>query len=218
MKKRIIAPVICLCCCLILISAAMAESGQALAGLPVLSTSAGQSTGTVILHAIADKIGLKYDYCDVPTAEQYKEGVGLKGFQVGEGHHLTLGSGEAEGTPYKTIIFNIGASLKGMGASGLSIDSEVERVLSVIDEAKKQGATVIALHIEGKSRRGKAGSDNERLIDAVMPQADYIISTKDGNFDSRFDKIAEKTGAKLFVIEKSADLSQVLSELFGTAK
>ncbi len=184
------------------------------AGLPVLTTSAGQSTGVVIVNALSDRIGLKYDYCDVPTVEQFAAGVGLGNFHEAEGFHLTSKSEAKKGTPYKTIIFAVGASLKGMGASGLSMDDEISRIKKIVDYCKKNKILVVAVHVEGKSRRGKPGSDNELIIDAIVPRADYIIVTTDGNFDGRFNEIAKKSGAPLSIIKKSTELTTILQTMF----
>lgn len=183
-------------------------------GVPVLVTSAGQSSGTIIVNALCDRIGLKYDYCDVPTAEQIAAGIGLGDFKEGTGAHLEIKSEEKKGTPYKTIVFAVGASLKGMGASGLSVETEVSRLKKLVDYCKKNKIFIVAIHVEGKSRRGKPGSDNELILDAVVPFADYIIVTADGNFDGRFDAIAKKSGAPLTVIKNSTELSTVLQKMF----
>ncbi len=182
--------------------------------LPVLSTSAGQSSGAVIVNALSDRIGLKYDYCDVPTAEQIAAGVGLGDFKVGPGFHLTAKSGAAKGTPYKTVIFAVGASLKGMGASGLSADTEVARLKKIVEYCKKNHIMIVAVHVEGKSRRGRPGSDNELMIDAVCPYADYIIVTKEGDYDGRFEEIVKKSGGKLSVIKNSSELTAILKAMF----
>jgi len=185
------------------------------AGFPVLSTSAGQSSGAVIVNALCDRNGLKYDYCDVPTGEQVAAGVGLGDFKVGPGYHLTSKSGAAKGTPYKTVIFAVGASLKGMGASGLSADTEVARIKKIVDYCKKNHIMIVAVHVEGKSRRGRPGSDNELMIDAVCPYADYIIVTKEGDYDGRFEEIVKKSGGKLSVIKNSSELSDILKTMFA---
>jgi hypothetical protein len=108
----------------------------------------------------------------------------------------------------------VGASLKGMGASGLSMDTEIARVKKVIDYCKKNKIMIVAVHVEGKARRGRAGSDNELIIDAVVPSADYIIVTADGNFDGRFTEIAKKSGAAISVIKQSTELTNILQTMF----
>ncbi|MCU0644655.1 MAG: DUF6305 family protein, partial [bacterium] len=163
------------------------------AQLPVLTTSAGQSADINTLNVIMNQAKIKYDYCDVPTVDMLKSGVGLGGQQAKEGFHIEIKTDLEKfkkGTPYKTIIFAIGASLKGMGASGLTVDSEIKRLKELIDYSKKNKIFIIAIHAGGESKRGAAGSDNEKMIDAVAPFADYIIAVKDSNKDGRFSKIA----------------------------
>jgi hypothetical protein len=184
---------------------------------PVLTASAGQSADINTLNIVADEAGLKYDYCDVPTVEMVASGVGMDGAVSGPGFHveiLTNLSTYPVGTPYKTIVLAIGASLKGMGASGLTLDDEVKRVKGIIEYCKKNNIYIIATHLGGLSARGAVGSDNESMIDAVAPFADYIIVTKDGNKDGRFTEIVEKNKSQLTEIDYALDLIEVLEEVF----
>jgi len=188
-----------------------------IAEFPVLTTSAGQSADINTLNIVADEAGLKYDYCDVPTVEMIDAGTGLGGAKSGPGFHVEvltdLGKYPIK-TPYKTIIFAIGASMKGMGASGLTIESEVKRLKNIIDYCKKNKILIIAVHVGGLSKRGAPGSDNEKMIDAVAPFADYIIVTKDGNKDGRFTAITEKNKINLTEIEYALDIVDVLKQVF----
>jgi hypothetical protein len=186
------------------------------AGLPVLTTSAGQSTDVTTLNIVLDEAGIAYDYCDVPTPEMVADGVGLGGRESGPGFHVEsttdLGKFPA-GTPYKTVIFAIGASLKGMGASGLTLDSEEARLKKVIELCKQKKIFVMAVHIGGESKRGPAGSDNERMIDAVAPLADYIVVTRDSNKDGRFTKIAQAKKIPLTEIEYALGLVDIVKQV-----
>ncbi len=119
-----------------------------------------------------------------------------------------------EGTSYKTVIIAIGASLKGMGASGLTVENEVSRLKKIIDNCKKKKIFIIAVHVGGTSKRGAPGSDNERMIDAVAPSADYLIVTGDGNKDGRFDTIAKDKGIPLTQIEYALDLVDIFKQVF----
>ncbi len=183
------------------------------AGLPVLTTSAGQSTDVTTLNIVLDEAGITYDYCDVPTVEMVGDGVGLGGRESGPGFHVEVTTDLAKypaGTPYKAVIFAIGASLKGMGASGLTLDSEEARLKKVIEFCKQKKIFVMAVHIGGESKRGPAGSDNERMIDAVAPQADYIVVTKDSNKDGRFTKIAQAKKIPFTEIEYALGLVDIV--------
>lgn len=188
------------------------------ASLPVLTTSAGQSPDVTTVNIVAEEAGIKYDYCDVPTIKLMQTGVGLAGEESKEtGFHVEVHTNLEkfpEGTPYKTVIIAIGASLKGMGASGLTVESEVKRLKEIIDYCKKEKIFIIGVHIGGQSKRGASGSDNEKMIDTVAPSADYLIVTEDSNKDGRFDKIAKEKGIPLTQIKYALDLVDIVKQVF----
>ncbi len=190
------------------------------AQLPLLTTSAGQSQDVTTLNIICEEAEIPYDYCDVPDVELLSSGVGLAGREEESrsGFHIEVHTDlEAypRGTPYKTVIFAIGASLKGMGASGLTVDDEVGRLQKVAGYCRQQGIFIIAVHVGGVSRRGAPGSDNERMIDAVAPSADYLIVTQDSNKDGRFSQIAQEKNIPLTEVEYALDLVGVLQKVFA---
>jgi hypothetical protein len=187
------------------------------AKLPVLTTSAGQSPDVTTVNIVLDEAEIKYDYCDVPDVELLKAGVGLADKESGPGFHVEVHTDLdkfPKGTSYKTVIFAIGASLKGMGASGLTVDAEANRLKKLIDHCKKEGIFVIGVHVGGQSKRGAPGSDNERMIDAVAPLADYLIVTADSNKDGRFNSIAEENEIPLTQVEYALDLVDLLKQVF----
>ena len=190
------------------------------AQLPLLNTSAGQSQDVTTLNIICEEAGILYDYCDVPDVAMLEGGVGLGG-KEGEsrsGFHVEVYTDKdtyPDGTPYKTVIFAIGASLKGMGASGLTVDDEIDRLNSVVAFCKDKGIFIIAVHVGGVSRRGAPGSDNERMIDAVAPLADYLIVTRDSNKDGRFSEIAEARSIPITEVDYALNLVEVLKGVFS---
>ena len=117
------------------------------------------------------------------------------------------------GTPYKAVIFAIGASLKGMGASGLTLDSEAARLKKLIEYCKQKKILVMAVHIGGEAKRGAPGGDNERIIDAVAPLADYLVVTKESNKDGRFTKIAKANNIPLTEIEFALGLVDIVKQV-----
>ncbi len=188
------------------------------AKLPVLTTSAGQSADINTLNVIMNQAKIKYDYCDVPTVEMLQSGVGLGDRQSKAGFHVEIKTDLEQfkkGTPYKTVIFAIGASLKGMGASGLTVDTEVKRLKELIDYCKKNKIFIIAMHSGGESKRGAPGSDNEKMIDAVAPFADYLIVVKDSNKDGRFSKIAQEKGIPMIEVNYALNIVAVMKQLFA---
>ena len=186
-------------------------------GLPILTTSAGQSTDVTTLNIVLEEAGIAYDYCDVPTPEMVADGVGLGGRESGPGFHVESTTDLAKypaGTPYKAVLFAIGASLKGMGASGLTLDSEEARLKKLLEFCKQKKIFVLAVHVGGEAARGPAGSDNERMIDAVAPYADYLVVTKDSNKDGRFTKIAEGKKLPLAQIDYALGLVDIVKQIF----
>jgi hypothetical protein len=187
------------------------------AKLPVLTTSAGQSNDVTTVNIVLEEAGLGFDYCDVPDVDMMKAGVGLGDKESGPGFHVEVYTDFdkfPKGTPYGTVIFAIGASLKGMGASGLTIEAEEARLKRIIDYAKQNNIHIIAVHVGGTALRGAPGSDNERMIDAVAPFADHIIVTKESNTDARFTRIAESKKIPLTEVDYALDLVPLMKQVF----
>jgi len=188
-----------------LLSAFSSEQPQTPATeLPILITSCGQSPGATMLKVIFMRLKLEaepkaYEVNMLATADD-------------------LIKSRDEGTPYKTLIVVMGASLKGMGAAGISIDSELARCAELIEEAKKQEITIIGAHIEGMKRRaqGASAGDNtdEQSIDTVAPHSDLLVVNEDGNKDNRFTIIAEAQSIPLILIQKNLDLLEEFGKLF----
>lgn len=174
------------------------------AELPVLVTSCGQSPGATMLKVIFMRMKLEhqpkaYEINMLATADDLK-------------------SARDAGTPYKSLIIVMGASLKGMGAAGISMDDEISRTEKLIAEANNQGIKIIGAHIEGIKRRaqGAAAGDNtdEQSIDTVAPKSQLLIVRRDGNEDGRFTLIAEEKTIPLILVEKNLDLFQELQKIY----
>ncbi len=198
-------------------SPGFAQTAIPKAKLPVLSTSAGQSNDVNTMNVVLEEAGIGYDYCDVPDVDLIKAGVGLGDKESDSGFHVEVYTDLAKfpkGTAYKTVIFAIGASLKGMGASGLTIDSEESRLRKVLDYCKQNKIFIIAVHVGGTALRGAPGSDNEKMIDAVAPAADYIIAAKDSNKDGRFSKIAQSKKVPLTEVKEALEIVDIIKQVF----
>ena len=166
------------------------------AGLPILLTSCGQSQAGPAAFEIFLK-GLKLEYVskmDATAADLAK-------------------------SPFKSVIIVTGASLKGMGAAGVSIEDELARTKALIAAAKKQNIKIIGAHVEGMKRRaqGAAPGDNtdELSIDAVCPFSSLLVVKKEGDEDGRFTTISKDKGIPIILYEKNLDLQNVLKNLFG---
>jgi hypothetical protein len=172
----------------------LAQTGPVKSAPPILVASCGQSTAPDTLNAILRKVGVPYDI--VATA-------GVK----------DLGA-----KPYKTLIVTMGASLKGMGAAGVSIDDELKRVGELIEAARKAKIKIIGAHIEGMSRRAQGAeagdTTDEQSIDLVAPKSDILFVRKDGNSDNRFSIIAQGKKIPMIEFEKNLQMIPELEKIF----
>ncbi|MGD2121462.1 MAG: DUF6305 family protein [Gemmatimonadota bacterium] len=173
--------------------------GEAPAGeTPVLLTSCGQSPGPTFVKLFLGRLGYDHELKEQATAQD-------------------LADAQSSGSPYKSIIIVTGASLKGMGAAGVSMREELMRTEDLIAEAKRQGMTIIGAHVEGMDRRaqGAAPGDNsdEQSIDAVMPNSDVMLVRADGNEDRRFSIISDNEGIPLVLFEKNMEMGDALGKV-----
>ena len=161
--------------------------------VPLLITNAGQGAGAKMSRVLVQRTGLvtDFEYNAEPTVADLQK------------------------KSYRTMFVVIGSTAKGLGASGITIDDEIQRLNAMIAEAKKQKIQVVAILIEGKDKRGKPGGADERCIDAIAPFAQYLVVKKDGNEDGRFDAIAKKTGAPLTLIDDAIDFSDVVKQMYA---
>ncbi|MBE0676833.1 MAG: hypothetical protein IH591_19415 [Bacteroidales bacterium] len=169
------------------------------AGQPIMLTSCGQSPGPVRLRIFMQRLNLQFEYKEMATAQD-------------------LVAAKTAGKPFKSVIIVTGASLKGMGAAGVSVDDELTRTAALIAEAKKQGIKIIGAHIEGMARRsaGASAGDNsdELSIDAVCPNSDLMIIKNEGDSDGRFTAISKSKNIPMFGFELNNDITSVLEQVF----
>jgi hypothetical protein len=160
---------------------------------PLLITNAGQGPGAKMSRLLVQRTGAvaDFDYLAEPQPADLKA------------------------KPYKTLMVVLGSTAKGLGASGITIDQEIDRLNAMIAEAKKLKLQIVGVLLEGKTRRGKPGGADERCIDAVAPLAQYLVIKKDGNQDGRFDAIARKSGAPITLIDDAIDFTDVAKKMYA---
>ena len=184
---------------------AAGQSETLTAELPVLLTSCGQSPGANMLKAIFMRAKLPHETAAYELIMQATP--------------EDLKTAAEAGRPFKSIIVVMGASLKGMGAAGISIDDELERTEKLIQAARSQGITIIGAHIEGMKRRsqGASAGDNtdELSIDLVAPQSDFLIVNQDGDSDGRFTAIAEQKKMSMLTVTKNLELLDLVKKLYA---
>ncbi len=163
-------------------------NGQENAGLfeqPALITSAGQNAEVQIAAVLAKRSGLDYSLSKLATPEDLED--------------------------MKTLVFVLGASLKGLGAAGLDMDKERARVMDLAAAAQKKRILMLCLHLGGESRRGEQTDD---LISEILPLAKMVIVVKSGNGDGFFTRLCRQHNIPLLEVEKTAEAQTPLQQAF----
>jgi hypothetical protein len=186
MKKRLFVALVALflACSMILSS----QSGQQTAGLfeqPLLITSAGQNAEVQIAAVLAKRTGLNYTLAKLATAKDLEN--------------------------MKTLVLVMGTSLKGLGAAGLDMDKERERVTGLVAAAQKRNIPILCLHLGGESRRGQ---QTDELISEFLPLARMALVVKSGNMDGIFTRICQEKNIPLVEVEKTVDVLAPLQKAF----
>lgn len=152
---------------------------------PILITSAGQSAEVQLASVLAKRSGLDYSLSKTATAKDLQN--------------------------IKTLVLVLGASMKGLGAAGLDMAREKERVNMLIKGAQEKNIPIICMHLGGESRRGKLS--DETIID-FLPYAKMAIIVKSGNKDSLFDNICKENKIHLIEVDKTIDALGPLKNAF----
>jgi hypothetical protein len=153
--------------------------------LPNLITSVGQSADVQMASVLAKRAGLESELNKAAVAQDL-EGV-------------------------NTLTLVIGASLKGLGAAGIDVEQEKERVRTLIAEAKKRDLPLLCLHLGGEARRGQL---TDQLVTEFLPFSQMVIIVKSGNFDGFFSKICSEKNIPLVEVEKTVDVLTPLKNAF----
>lgn len=186
--RKMVACVLCVAMALAIVGLAdEPERMEPPFGQPVVVTSVGQSAGALMASVLATQAGVESVY-DQRAAVELLEGA-------------------------KSLILVLGSSAKGLGEAGISLRAEEEWAQRLVDKARESGMAIIVMHIEGSSRRGVM---SDQLIEAFIPQADYMLITEAGDEDGFLTTLAEEHGVPLVVVSARLDLVPFLTELFDT--
>ena len=166
---------------------------------PAFIASVGQSAGAQQARVLATRAGLEFTFEARPAAEML------------EGH--------------QTLVVVLGASTKGLGAAGVDIDAEIAWATGLFEKARELEMSIIALHIEGGTRRGPS---SDRVNTTFAPMVDHLIikgaspgqewaeaEEADGNADGLFTQIAAENSIGISYIAKTLEAVGALQELFG---
>ncbi len=155
---------------------------------PVLITSGGQSPGALQMMVLAKTGGLNYVFeKDIQASKEDIE-------------------------QFNTIIIVVGASGKGLGAAGIDVDTEIERLVQLAKISKELGKKIILAQIEGATRRG---ASSDKIADSLIEYTNYLLIKDDANEDGKFSTISEEENIPLLFFEKTSDVRDILKELFA---
>lgn len=202
--RRVICGILCIVMMLGLATTAFAAiSGDEVKtyNTPFLITNAGQGPGGKMARLLVSQTGTltldtDYFYDSEPGAE---------------------GHGNLDDMEYSCLVVVIGSTDKGLGASGITIEDELARLEKMVAKAKELELPIIGVLLEKDKRSDISTNANERCIDAICPNADWMIVVADGNTDGRFDKIKEEYGIPLTVIDTTLDFTELAKQAFVKA-
>lgn len=155
-----------------------------------------------------------------PGSKQLRLLINLtKAFTLGEDFYLEDEPlprlAELDTGKYKALVMVIGTTDKGLGASGITIEDEINNLKEVIAKAQSMNLPIIAVHIEQDKRAPKLPTNgNERIIDLVCPVSDWMVVLNASNTDGRFTKISEQYGIPLTTVDSALEFRDLCQEIF----
>lgn len=158
---------------------------KAIAEQPAMLTAVGQSADAQMVKALMDKAEITYEFNTVVKADELKD--------------------------TKTLILAVGGSSKGLGAAGIDAEDELKRTEEIINKAKENNVTIIAVHIGGEARRGEL---SDKFIRASVPKADYTIIVEGGNKDGLFTEMVSQSGIPMDSVKTIAEVVEPLKKAF----
>jgi hypothetical protein len=151
---------------------------------PVLITSFGQAPDGNTLSVLSKRIGAEVTYETLAPASRIKD--------------------------FKTVIVSFGVSLKGFGAAGVNLDTEMARAKDIIDAAKQNNVKLVGFHIGGEGRRDQMSN---KLIEAYAGQMQSFAIFKDGNKDGLVTELTKKNNVPFVEIEKLNQVTETLKSV-----
>ena len=182
--------------------AAVVAAGLAFAAY---TPAAAQQVVTLDAPAIVTSVGQSLDAFSVQLA------VKRAGVEPEYDNHMT--ADEVAMSDAKTIFLAVGASVKGFGEAGISIEQEIARTTKIMDAADKKKMKIVMIHLGGKDRRDDL---SDQLIKLVAPRSYVIIVVPGSDDDMLIKNIADK-GAIAYRVTKSAvTLAEDIKAAFGS--
>jgi len=156
-----------------------------IAKVPVVITSAGQSTDTYLINDISNQLMIRSFFMPQAEAEDIED--------------------------MNSIVFAVGYSSLGLKLQGISYDDEKTRIEKLIDMAKDKKLTIITVVLGGEQ---PIDNRNEEIIRLVGAKADYIIGMKGSSNEELLAELAENDNIPLTLVRKVKDISEPFASAF----
>lgn len=152
---------------------------------PIIITSIGQSADVSMLDALMKKIDREYTFDPLAKADDMVNS--------------------------KTIFIAAGASSKGLGAAGISVEDETKRAQEILDMLKAdESIKVVLVHLGGQARRGTL---SDQFTNIILEVSDYIIVVEDGDSDGFFTNYASNNSIPISYVLNISDAIEPLKLL-----
>lgn len=155
---------------------------------PFLLAAAGQSPDAVMVKIVAQKEKLDFDFNSLADA------------------------GDVPGN--KSMMLVMGVSMKGLGAAGIKLNEEMDRVDRLIAAAHEDNIPVIGMFAGGAGGRGGRDNYTDEIIRQVAPKVDYLVAVRTGDKDGFIKGIAEENGIPLTYFNTIVDMTKIIPQMY----
>ncbi|MHB1394931.1 MAG: DUF6305 family protein, partial [Clostridia bacterium] len=156
-----------------------------IAKVPVVITSAGQSTDSYIVRDISNQLMIRSFF--MPQARD----VDIKDI--------------------KTIVFVVGYSSLGAKLQSISYEDEKIRIEKLLEKAKDNKLTVLTIAI---GREQPHDNKTEELLRLIGKQTDYLIGMRASRSESIMAELARDRDIPLTLVNEVNDISEPFASAF----
>lgn len=158
---------------------------QPIAKIPVVITSAGQSTDTYIIRDIANQLMIRSFFMPQAKAVDLKD--------VG------------------TLVFVVGYSSLGTKLQDMNYDEEKLRIEELLEESEANGLKILTVALGGEYTHD---AKTEELLRLVGAQTDYFIGIRESSNEIILTELAKNRDVPLTLVGEVKDISYPFASTF----